>query len=90
MVDFCRARSGLPTPVGGAALQLDGYHSETFPQFDYDYFSPALFAQVDTDLGKQIAVAASARWDEHSEYGSQFSPRVSLLYGPGPWRLRAS
>lgn len=76
--------------VGGVAYQTDDYDAEMFPSFDYNYDAPALFAQLDHDLGADVSVAASARWDDHSEYVGQFSPRVSLLYRPGPWTIRAS
>ncbi|MEZ5552330.1 MAG: TonB-dependent receptor [Pseudomonadales bacterium] len=76
--------------VGGLAYQSDDYDAETFPVFDYSYESPALFAQLDRDLGSAVSVAASARWDDHSEYGGRFSPRLSLLYRPGPWTIRTS
>lgn len=76
--------------VGGLAYQADDYHAETFPTFDYRYEAPALFAQIDQDLGADVSIAASARWDDHSEYGGQFSPRLSLLYRPGRWTIRAS
>jgi outer membrane receptor protein involved in Fe transport len=76
--------------VGGLAYQVDDYDAETFPAFDYRYETPAVFAQIDHDLGAEISVAGSARWDDHSEYGDQFSPRLSLLYRPGPWTIRAS
>jgi iron complex outermembrane receptor protein/outer membrane receptor for ferrienterochelin and colicins len=35
-------------------------------------------------------VSVSARYDDHSEYGSQFSPRLSVLYRPGNWTFRGS
>jgi outer membrane receptor protein involved in Fe transport len=76
--------------VGGLAYQADDYDAETFPVFDYSYDSPAVFAQVDRELTSNISFAGSARWDNHSEYGDQFSPRLSLLYRPGPWTIRAS
>lgn len=76
--------------VGGLSYQTDSYESETFPAFDYRYTSPSLFGQVDHDLTPDISFAASARWDDHSEYGNQFSPRVSLVYRPAPWSIRAS
>ncbi|HNP35366.1 MAG TPA: TonB-dependent receptor [Woeseiaceae bacterium] len=76
--------------VGGLAHQVDDYDSETFPIFNYHYNAPALFAQLDRDLGSSVSVAASARWDKHSEYGDKFSPRLSLLYRPGSWTIRAS
>ena len=76
--------------VGGLAFQADDYGSETFPVFDYSYNAPALFAQVDQDLASRVSFAASARWDDHSEYGGQFSPRLSLLFQPGLWTIRTS
>jgi outer membrane receptor protein involved in Fe transport len=78
------------TWVGGLAYQSDDYDSDTFPAFDYTYEAPAVFAQIDRDLGTDVVIAASARWDDHSEYGGQFSPRLSLLFRPGPWTIRAS
>lgn len=82
----------LPTTswVAGLAYQADDYDSETFPVFDYSYDAPAVFAQLEQDLVPSVSIAASARWDDHSEYGDQFSPRLSLLYRPGPWTMRAS
>jgi len=82
--------SGGTSWVGGLAWQLDGYHSDAFPQFDYDYTAPGLFAQIEQELGEQLTVAGSARIDAHSEHGTKFSPRLSLLYRPGFWTVRAS
>lgn len=75
--------------VAGLAWQADAFHSRTFPVFDYTYRVPGLFAQVEQELGR-LTLAASARADFHNRYGSQFSPRLSLLYKGGPWTLRAS
>lgn len=74
----------------GAALQADGFESKAFPTFDYDYSSPGVFAQVEHDATETLTLAASARWDDHNTFGSHFSPRISMLYRPGPWRVRAS
>ncbi|MEM7079863.1 MAG: TonB-dependent receptor [Pseudomonadota bacterium] len=82
--------STMSSWVGGVAYQTDRYASDTFPRFDYDYEAPAAFFQVDRDLGANLSLAGSARWDAHSDYGAQFSPRVSLLYRPGDWTVRAS
>ena len=75
--------------VAGLAYQADTFRSATFPTMDYSYRVPGVFAQIEQELGK-VTVAASARADFHSEYGSQFSPRLSLLYRTGPWTFRAS
>lgn len=76
--------------LAGAAIQRDSYISETFPVFDYSFTAPGLFAQVEHDLTSDVTVAASARVDFHSDYGSRFSPRLSVLYKPGDLTVRAS
>lgn len=76
--------------LAGAAFQADLYRARAFPDFDYSYTVAALFAQVEQDLAPALTLAGSARWDGHSEYGSRISPRVSALYRPGPWTVRAS
>jgi outer membrane receptor for ferrienterochelin and colicins len=76
--------------LAGIAVQRDGYDSDTFPAFNYTFTTPGVFAQVEQQLGDELTLAGSARWDDHSEYGSHFSPRLSVLYRPGPLRIRAS
>ncbi|MEM7098387.1 MAG: TonB-dependent receptor [Pseudomonadota bacterium] len=76
--------------VGGVAYQTDTYEGKTFPVFDYSYESPAVFAQIDLDIHANFSFVGSARWDDHSDFGSQFSPRVSAVYRPGQWTVRAS
>jgi len=83
-------RSSETSWVGGIAFQRDSFRSETFPAFDYSYEVPGLFAQVEHDLRPDLTLAASARLDLHSDYGTQFSPRVSGLWRPGAWTVRAS
>ncbi|HEY0012635.1 MAG TPA: TonB-dependent receptor [Allosphingosinicella sp.] len=83
-------RSDATIWVAGAAFQRDLFRSETFPAFDFSYRAPALFGQIEHDLRPNLTLAASARVDFHSEYGTQFSPRLSALYKPGFWTIRAS
>lgn len=78
------------TWLAGAAYQVDSYRSRTFPAFDYTYRVPALFAQVEQKVLSDLTLAGSARWDDHNRYGSHLSPRVSMLFKPGPWTVRAS
>ena len=82
--------SGGTTWLAGAAYQVDSYRSRTFPAFDYTYRVPALFAQVEQKVLPHLTLAGSARLDDHSEYGARVSPRLSMLFKPGPWTLRAS
>lgn len=74
----------------GAAYQADSFATEAFPVFDYNYETPGVFAQVEQEIGDEVTLAASARWDDHNVFGDHFSPRLSALWRPGPWRVRAS
>jgi outer membrane receptor for ferrienterochelin and colicins len=74
----------------GVALQSEKFNSDTFPEFNYDYQVPGLFSQVDYEASDDIAMSLSARADWHSEYGTQVSPRISLLYSPENWSLRGA
>ena len=76
--------------VAGAAYQRDDYHSRTFPAFDYSYRVPGVFGQVEQDVGAAVTLAGSARLDFHDVYGTRLSPRLSALWKPGAWTLRAS
>ena len=76
--------------VAGVAWQSEMYSSNTFPAFDYTYDVPGIFGQIDHDFTDELSVSLSGRFDDHSEYGSQLSPRVSVLYRPGNWTIRGS
>jgi outer membrane receptor for ferrienterochelin and colicins len=82
---------GRATWVAGIATQTENYENESVAGFDYVYEVPGVFAQLTADLTPRIAVTASARSDFHSEYGTQFSPRISALWKlTDTWSLRAS
>jgi iron complex outermembrane receptor protein len=83
-------RSDAISWVGGVAFQRDSFRSEALSAFDYSYEVPGMFGQVEHDLRPDLTLAASARVDFHSQYGTQFSPRISGLWRPGPWTVRAS
>lgn len=82
--------SGPVAWVAGMAFQSDGFRSQTFPAFDYTYDVPGLFGQIEHKAAADLTLAASARADFHDRFGTQFSPRVSALYRPGRWTIRAS
>lgn len=82
--------SGGTNWVAGAAFQTDDYHSKDYPAVDYHYRTPAIFAQVEQEMGDALLLAGSARVDFHNVYGTRLSPRLSLLYRPGVWTVRAS
>ena len=74
----------------GAALQSEKFDSDTFSQFNYSYEVPGLFSQLDYEATDDISMSFSARSDWHSEYGTQLSPRVSMLYSPDNWTVRGA
>ena len=74
----------------GLALQSEKFESETFPEFNYSYEVPGLFSQLDYEASDDISMSMSARTDWHSEYGTQVSPRISLLYRPDNWTIRGA
>jgi len=76
--------------LGGVAFQRDGFHSNAFPAFNYTYSDPGVFGQVEQDVLSDLTLEGSARLDVHNKFGTRFSPRLSMLYHPGPWSLRAS
>lgn len=83
-------KSGGTTWVGGAAYQRDSFGSQTFPAFNYAFEVPGIFGQVEQEITGDLTLAGSARLDFHDTYGTRFSPRLSILYRPGPWTIRAS
>lgn len=76
--------------VVGVAFQAEKFESETYSEFNYSYEVPGVFSQFDYEFSELFSSSVSARFDSHSEYGSQFSPRISLLFKPDGWSLRGS
>ena len=74
----------------GVALQSEKFNSDSFPEFNYAYQVPGLFSQLDYEASDEISLSLSARADWHSEYGTQVSPRISLLYSPENWTIRGA
>ncbi|WP_068545690.1 TonB-dependent receptor plug domain-containing protein [Thalassotalea crassostreae] len=74
----------------GVALQSDQFYSDTYPEFDYDYQVPGIFSQIDYEVNEDVSLSFSARADDHSEYGTQVSPRISMLYSPSSWIFRGA
>lgn len=74
----------------GAALQNERFDSDTFSEFNYSYKVPGVFSQLDYDVSDDVSMSFSARTDWHSEYGTQVSPRISLLYSPENWTIRGA
>lgn len=76
--------------VVGAAVLSEKLKSETYSELNYDYQVPGIFGQYDHEFSEEWSSSASARIDWHNEYGTQVSPRISLLYKPDDWTIRGS
>ena len=63
----------------GSAAQIDSYYSHEVTRFDYTYVTPAVFAQDEFSVGKNLTLSGSGRADFHNKYGAFFNPRVSAL-----------
>jgi iron complex outermembrane receptor protein len=78
------------TLVGGLAIERDHFQPIDLPRFGYTFTVPGVFVQDDLDVTRWLAISASARLDQHSEFGTFFSPRVSGLVRRGSWSSRLS
>jgi outer membrane receptor for ferrienterochelin and colicins len=75
----------------GAALQYERLHTRDVEGVSYDYTVPGIFLQDEISPAEWISIAASARVDSHSDYGTYFSPQIAVLLRAGEeWSLRAS
>lgn len=65
--------------IGGIGMDhetLDRTDFATKPIFN----SPFIFLQYDVNLNDKLNIILGARFDSHSDYESQFSPKVALRY----------
>ena len=83
--------NGPHTWVAGAAVGVDSFHSDDVPRFNYTYTIPGVFVQDDYSPVGPLTLSGSARVDFHNEYGTFFSPRLSVLLKPAEdWYFRVS
>jgi iron complex outermembrane receptor protein len=85
-----RRAIGRHTLVGGVAIERDHFQPIDLPRFAYTFTVPGVFVQDDLDVARWLAISASARLDQHSEFGAFISPRISGLVRHGPWSSRLS
>ena len=71
------------TLTAGAGLQLDEL-DRTYFEGKVNFTSQYLYAQYDFDPLEKLNVIAGARFDNHSEYNNQFSPKLALRYQLNP------
>lgn len=76
--------------VVGLALQHDAYEHRDLPEFSFDYTVPAVFAQDEVEVAEWLSLVGSVRYDRHSRFGDNVSPRVSALARTAGWATRLS
>jgi outer membrane receptor for ferrienterochelin and colicins len=85
-----RRAIGRHTLVGGVAVERDRFQPIDLPRFASTFTVPGVFVQDDLDVARWLAISASARLDQHSEFGTFISPRISGLVRHGLWSSRLS
>ncbi|HSA55190.1 MAG TPA: TonB-dependent receptor [Gemmatimonadaceae bacterium] len=84
-------QEGPRTWVAGAAFLHESYDARDVSGFDFSHQAPGLFAQTTVNAGERVAMTLSGRIDRHDEYGTQASPRASVLVRlPAGWTIRGS
>lgn len=85
--------TGILTNAHQVTLGLD-YREEVSRAGDREKFemdNMGVYLQDEYQVTEPLLLVGSVRLDRHSEYGSQVTPRVNLLYRiAGNWRLRAA
>ena len=83
--------AGRHSWVVGTAVSQDRYRNDEYPDVDFTFTAPGLFAQDDVRINGTLSASISARLDGHSKYGVMVNPRVSLLARPSEgWTMRVS
>jgi outer membrane receptor for ferrienterochelin and colicins len=85
-----RGTAGRQTWIGGIAVERDVYTPRDVSRFEYAFVVPGAFGQYDVAVTPAVSFSASGRLDIHNEYGTFFSPRISVLTRAGRWTSRAS
>lgn len=67
------------TFIGGLGWNHEALKRTDFSE-DPKFNSPYTYIQYDTNPTDNINIILGARFDNHSEYNSQFSPKAALLY----------
>lgn len=79
------------TSIGGVAMTGEQYRNRNAGAFDFDYWAPSVFGELNVDLNAHLVASASSRLDRHNTFGALPSVRGSLLVRfPRAWTGRVS
>jgi len=73
------------------SLYGDKFDTEVYGEGEYETRSQyywTVFAQDDWAISKQFSVVAGVRGDFHKEYGTNITPKLSLMYKAFPFTVR--
>lgn len=77
------------TTVVGADWRKD-YMVATTGNIDSHVYTLAGYVQHEQQIVRRLKATAGVRYTYHEAFGSHFSPKVALMYSPGPFNLRAT
>ncbi len=77
------------TTIIGADWRKD-YLNATNGDVDNSVNTFAAYVQHDTKIFDDLSATVGLRYTHHEAFGNNFTPKVSLMYSPGNFRIRAS
>ncbi len=77
------------TTIIGADWRKD-YLNATNGDVDNSVNTFAAYVQHDTKIFEDLSATVGLRYTHHEAFGNNFTPKVSLMYSPGNFRIRAS
>ena len=77
------------TTIVGADWRKD-YLNATNGDVDNSVNTFAAYVQHDTKIFDDLSATVGLRYTHHEAFGNNFTPKVSLMYSPGNFRIRAS
>ena len=80
--DSGTGKTGSLTPLVGAGYNLENLERSLFAE-NITFNSQYVYAQYDFKPLEKLNIIAGARFDNHSEYNSQLSPKLSVLVRKG-------
>lgn len=77
------------TTIVGADWRND-FLTATSGDVDNNVYTLAGYIQHDMEIVRNLSATLGARYTKHGTFGSNFTPKVSLMYAPGNFRFRAA
>lgn len=77
------------TTVIGADWRND-FLTATSGDVHNNVYTAAGYVQHDIEIVRNLTATLGARYTKHGAFGSNFTPKVSLMYAPGDFRFRAA